>query len=89
MPLFSSECKNQTMQDNDSLIEELEAAISAGAPEKRLNALTRITDLFIAGTGHHSQDVIDLFDDVLSTLTATIEVKALVEATPISGPAWR
>jgi uncharacterized protein (DUF2336 family) len=76
MPLFSSECKNQTMQDNDSLIEELEAAISAGAPEKRLNALTRITDLFIAGTGHHSQDVIDLFDDVLSTLTATIEVNA-------------
>jgi uncharacterized protein (DUF2336 family) len=64
------------MQDNASLIEELEAAIAAGTPEKRLNALTRITDLFIAGSGDHSQDVIDLFDDILSTLIATIEVNA-------------
>lgn len=64
------------MQDNASLIEELEAAIAAGTPDKRLNALTRITDLFIAGTGHHSQDVIALFDDVLSTLITTIEVNA-------------
>lgn len=64
------------MQDKASLIEELEAAISAGTPEKRLNALTRISDLFIAGTGHHSQDVINLFDDVLSTLITTIEVNA-------------
>lgn len=64
------------MQNNASLIGELEAAIAAGTPEKRLKALTRITDLFIAGTGHHSQDVIDLFDDVLSALIATIEVNA-------------
>ena len=71
-----SECKNGTMQDNASLIEQLEAAIAAGTPEKRLNALTRITDLFIDGSGLHSQDVIALFDDVLSTLIATIEVIA-------------
>ncbi len=71
-----SECKNGTMQDNASLIEQLEAAIAAGTPEKRLNALTRITDLFIDGSGLHSQDVIALFDDVLSTLIATIEVNA-------------
>ncbi|RKE67465.1 DUF2336 domain-containing protein [Pseudorhodoplanes sinuspersici] len=64
------------MQDSASLIEELESAIAAGTPDKRLNALTRITDLFIAGTGHHSQGVIDLFDDVLSALIATIEVNA-------------
>ena len=61
---------------NASLIDELEAAIAAGTPEKRLIALTRITDLFIAGTGHHSQGVIDLFDDILSSLIATIEVNA-------------
>jgi uncharacterized protein (DUF2336 family) len=83
---FLSECKNETMQNNEtiqdnaqdsaSLIDELEAAIAAGTPDKRLNALTRITDLFIAGTGHHSQGIIDLFDDVLSALIATIEVNA-------------
>ncbi len=43
------------VRDNASVIEELETAITAGTPDKRLNALTRITDLFIAGTGHHSQ----------------------------------
>ena len=67
---------HKTLQANASLIEELEAAIAAGTPEKRLNALTRITDLFIAGTGHHSPRVINLFDDVLSSLIATIEVNA-------------
>jgi len=67
---------NEQMHDHASLIQELEAAIAAGTPQKRLNALTRITDLFIAGSGHHSQELIELFDDVLSTLVATIEVNA-------------
>lgn len=67
---------NEPMHDHASLIQELEASIATGTPHKRLDALTRITDLFIAGSGHHSQELIEVFDDVLSALIATIEVNA-------------
>ncbi len=42
----------------------------------RLNALTRITDLFLAGSGRHSEEQIALFDDILTVLIETIEVNA-------------
>jgi uncharacterized protein (DUF2336 family) len=61
-----------------SLIQELEHAIASGTPKKRQKALTLITDLFIAGSGRYSSDQIALFDDVLVTLSATIEMKARV-----------
>ncbi|MGD9924867.1 MAG: DUF2336 domain-containing protein [Pseudorhodoplanes sp.] len=68
-----------TMSDTSSLIQELEQAIAAGSSARRLDALTRITDLFLAGSGRHSQEQIALFDDILMVLIDTIEVNARVQ----------
>jgi uncharacterized protein (DUF2336 family) len=67
------------MSESPSLIHELEQAIAAGSPAMRLNTLTRITDLFLAGSGAHSDDQLALFDDILMVLIDTIEVNAKVQ----------
>jgi uncharacterized protein (DUF2336 family) len=64
------------MSDTPSLIQDLERAIAAGSPAMRLDALTRVTDLFLAGSGRHSDEQLALFDDILMVLIDTIEVNA-------------
>jgi uncharacterized protein (DUF2336 family) len=58
------------------LLDELEAALSAGSISRRIDILTRVTDLFINGAKDFSEDQIGLFDDVMVRLIATIEAKA-------------
>jgi uncharacterized protein (DUF2336 family) len=67
------------MPDRPSLIQDLESAISTGTPEKRLQALIRITDLFLAGSGLHSQEQEELFDELFLRLVETIETQARAE----------
>jgi len=64
---------------SQSLISELEDAIQSGSKDKRLDALRRITDLFVAGADRLSDKQIDVFDDVLGHLIKRIEGKALAE----------
>jgi len=59
-----------------SLLDELEDAIATGTAERRVLVLRRVTDLFIAGSGHYSPEQIDVFDDVMVRLVSTIEAKA-------------
>lgn len=59
-----------------SLIDELEDALEQATPEKRSNALWRITDLFIASADVYADDQITLFDDVIGRLVTTIESNA-------------
>jgi uncharacterized protein (DUF2336 family) len=59
-----------------SLIDELEDAIASGSPEKRLTALWRMIELFMAGAGRYSDEQVALFDDVILRLAAEIEAKA-------------
>ena len=58
------------MTASESLIVELEDAISSGTVERRIETLWRVTDLFIAGADQYSDNQIDLFDDVISRLAA-------------------
>jgi uncharacterized protein (DUF2336 family) len=59
-----------------SLIDELEDAIATGSPEKRLNSLWRVLDLFMDGANRYSDEQVALFDDVILKLAAEIEAKA-------------
>jgi uncharacterized protein (DUF2336 family) len=59
-----------------SLIDELESALSSGTNEKRLQALWRVTDLFISGENRYTDEQIGLFDSVIGKLAAAIESKA-------------
>jgi uncharacterized protein (DUF2336 family) len=58
------------------LLDELEAALASGSVGRRIDILTRITDLFISGALSYSEDQIGVFDDVLTRLVNTIEAKA-------------
>ncbi len=64
------------MSDIASLIHDLEQAVASGTPARRLEALTKITDLFLAGSGRHTDERIALFDGIFLALVHTIEVNA-------------
>jgi len=58
------------------LIDELEAALASGSIPRRIDILTRITDLFITGAEVYSQEQVGVFDDVMVRLVNTIETQA-------------
>jgi uncharacterized protein (DUF2336 family) len=64
------------MSDIRSFIDELEDTMACGSAQRRLHALQRVTDLFVAGSRQYSGEQVALFDDVLLRLAAEIEVKA-------------
>ncbi len=59
-----------------SLLEELETALSASSFDRRSQILTSVTDLFINGAPHFSEEQIALFDDVMLRLMNFIEAEA-------------
>jgi uncharacterized protein (DUF2336 family) len=58
------------------LIDELESALTSGSISRRVDILSRVTDLFLNGAKNYSDDQVALFDDVMARLITTIEVKA-------------
>jgi uncharacterized protein (DUF2336 family) len=62
-----------------SLINEIQDTTVSGLTKRQLRALTRITDLFVAGSGHHSKRQIELFDEVFKTLVAVIELETRIK----------
>jgi uncharacterized protein (DUF2336 family) len=62
-----------------SIVDEVETAISAGSPEKRLETIKRVTDLFLLSAGNFNDEQIDLFDGVLDRLIKTIELRAIAD----------
>jgi uncharacterized protein (DUF2336 family) len=63
----------------DSLIADIQDTPASGSTKRQLRALMRITDLFVAGSGRHSEQQIELFDEVFKTLVAVIELKTRVK----------
>jgi uncharacterized protein (DUF2336 family) len=68
-----------TMTMLSSLISEIQNTAVSGLTKRQLRALTRITDLFVAGSGRHSNKQIELFDEVFKTLVAAIELETRVK----------
>jgi uncharacterized protein (DUF2336 family) len=61
-----------------SLIAEIQDAAVSGLTKRQLRALTRITDLFVAGSGRYSNQQIEMFDELFKTLVAVIELKTRI-----------
>jgi len=59
-----------------NLINELEEALSKGSAERRSKTLNRVTDLFVFGSGHFSDDHVAVFDVVFARLMSDIEASA-------------
>jgi uncharacterized protein (DUF2336 family) len=62
-----------------SIVDEVEAAINIGSAEKHLETIKRVTDLFLASAGSFDSEQIELFDHVLERLIKTIEIRALAD----------
>lgn len=62
-----------------SLINEIQDTTVSGLTKRQLRALTRITNLFVAGSGRHSKQQIELFDEVFKTLVAVIELETRIK----------
>jgi len=62
-----------------SLIPELEDVVRYGTRAKRVDALQRITALFLDGAKSYSDAHVDVFDDIFGLLIEEIETKARAE----------
>jgi uncharacterized protein (DUF2336 family) len=58
------------------LIDELEAALSTGNDARRVEMLSRLTDLFVGAAENYSDEQVGVFDDVMARLVRTIEAEA-------------
>ena len=64
---------------HDSLIDQLEDAVSGKSIGRRADVLKRITDLFLLNSGKYTEMQIDLFDAVMSRLVDSVEVASRAE----------
>src|SRR5438445_7773240 len=62
-----------------SIADEVETAIRAGSPEKHLETIKRVTELFLLSAESCGGEQIELFGDVLERLIKTIELRALAD----------
>jgi len=62
-----------------SIVNEVEQAISLGSAEKSLETVRRVTSLFLASAGNFNSEQIELFDHVLERLIKTIEIRAIAD----------
>src|ERR1700744_16678 len=62
-----------------SIVDEVEAAIKIGSPEKGLETVKRVTELFLLSAGSLNGEQIELFDNVLERLIKTIEIRAIAD----------
>ncbi len=63
-----------------SLINEIQDTTVSGLTKRQLRALTRITDLFVAGSARYSDQQIELFDEVFK-----VPDRGSVNPTPLGG----
>lgn len=69
---------SQTAVKN-SIIEEVEVALSGSSSQKRIEALMRVTNLFVASAPSYTDQQAGLFDDVMGHLISHVESRVLVE----------
>ncbi len=62
-----------------SLILELDAALSTATNHRQLEILRRVTDLFVMGADSYSDEQVAIFDDVIARLIAKMDPRALGE----------
>jgi len=62
-----------------SLISELDAALSKASDSQHLQILRRVTDLFLVGAGTYTDEQVAIFDDVIGRLIENMDQAALIE----------
>src|SRR3984885_15329393 len=67
--------KLASMTPFDSLFNETHGVHPSESANRAVRALSRITDLFVAGAGRYSTRQIEMFDEVFKTFVSVIELK--------------
>jgi uncharacterized protein (DUF2336 family) len=67
------------MSDAALLIAELEGAVNSRSPDRRVQMLRQVTDLFLSDADRLNENQISVFDDVLVRLTSRMEAQALAQ----------
>lgn len=67
---------SRSARPSENLLEELQAALSHGTVVRRVEALRRVTDLFVGNAVDYSDEHIRVFDDVFQCLIEQIETSA-------------
>ena len=67
---------SRSARPSENLLEELQAALSHGTVARRVEALRRVTDLFVGNAVDYSDEHIRVFDDVFQCLIEQIETSA-------------
>jgi uncharacterized protein (DUF2336 family) len=74
------------MTSTSSLIDELESALASGTNAQRIQALSRVTDLFMTGAATYTDEQVGIFDDVILKIAERIEAKALAKLASMLAP---
>jgi uncharacterized protein (DUF2336 family) len=67
------------MSSPNSLVLELQDVIASGTSDRRVDALRRVTDLFLHDASRFGEDIVAVFDDVIGLLAQRIEARARAE----------
>ena len=67
------------MSDAASLIAELEGAVKSRSPDRCVQMLRQVTDLFLSDADRLNENQINVFDDVLIRLTSRMQAHALAQ----------
>src|ERR1700741_610700 len=67
---------SKTAKAPENLLDELQATLAHGTVARRVEALRRVTDLFLSNAVDYSDEQIGLFDDVFKCLIDHIETSA-------------
>lgn len=68
--------RSKSAKSSENLLEELQTALSHGTVAQRVEALRRVTDLFVGNAVDYSDEHVRVFDDVFQCLIAQIETSA-------------
>jgi len=68
--------RSKSEKPSENLLEELQTALSHSTVARRVEALRRVTDLFINNAVDYSDEHIRVFDDVFQCLIEQIEASA-------------
>ncbi|MCK1651172.1 DUF2336 domain-containing protein [Bradyrhizobium sp. 149] len=68
--------RSKSAESSESLLEELQIALSHGTVAHRVETLRRVTDLFVGNAVDYSDDHVRVFDDVFQYLIEQIETSA-------------
>jgi uncharacterized protein (DUF2336 family) len=68
--------RSKSEKSSESLLEELQTALSHGTVAHRVETLRRVTDLFVGNAVDYSDDHVRVFDDVFQCLIEQIETSA-------------